>query len=280
MSDGSETQETSSNRAVCVWSNHKIDTSQTHVWMDHCSLNLYLCPSCQTCLCHSCSETWISQVLFIPPTFRLSMASLVTREALTSELHSQFTFEVSFMFSFAAAHGHHFRCSRSKPLFHTEIVLNFTCHPQSQPSPYSTVSTFFMAEEPGQYEVQQCIQHVVCKIEVSTAKTEFGIFSRPEGTSSIGHDPAPRYGLSVNAHRGHSASVPLNVPGLDMSFVPMPAGRKGILLALPVAVASATSHAVNSACCRAVSRSCRYRSSPHFCVSLSSSCNAALASSS
>ena len=73
-------------------------------------------------------ERGFHRFLFMPPKFRLSMARLAEHKALTGEFHRQFTIDVSFLFSVAVAHGHYFCCSRSGPLFHTKIILNFTLH--------------------------------------------------------------------------------------------------------------------------------------------------------
>ena len=67
-------------------------------------------------------------------------------------------------------------------------------------------------------------------------------------SSSRRPDTAPKYTLSVSDHRGHSASVPLNVSGLEVSNVSKLAGSKSIVLTLAASsVASATCRAVHSA---------------------------------
>ena len=66
--------------------------------------------------------------LFIPLMFRHSMACRAAHRTMTSEFHRQFTNDITFLFSFAAAHGHHFRCPRYDSLCHTKITLNCTFH--------------------------------------------------------------------------------------------------------------------------------------------------------
>ena len=128
-------------------------------------------------------------------------------------------------------------------------------------------------EKNGGCEVQLCFQPAVSRSTLCCGSS---------GDIGSSCNPSPRLlpdTLSgFSDHRGHSVSWPLNVSGLEMSFVSKVAGTKGTVLIIATA-ASATCRAVSSASCRSASRSCRDRSSSTSCAFLSSVYKAALASS-
>ena len=64
-----------------------------------------------------------------------------------------------------------------------------------------------------------------------TRSTLFSMSSTRLKSSRKHPDAAPKYALIVNDHRGHSASLPLNAPCLDLIFASSLDGTSGIILA-------------------------------------------------